>query len=223
MAHFGKDFNEFFKELAANNHKEWFDENRKRYEENIKKPFEEFVAALAMEMAKEEPELAKMDSRKFIFRINRDIRFAKDKSPYKLNRSAGISKHGRKNTAKAGLYFQMGPENIVIAGGAYQLSKEELAALREAIIKNHKEFKAAIAHKPFKAKFGEIRGAEHKRLPGKELAEFAKQEPLIYKKQFYYWAELPPEMVTDDRLLESVLEYHEAAKPFRDFVEKYVP
>lgn len=223
MGYFSSDFNQFFKELAANNHKEWFDENRKRYEENIKKPFEEFTAALSAHLAREEPELAKMDSRKFIFRINRDIRFAKDKSPYKLNRSAAISKHGRKNSAKAGLYFQMGPENVVIAGGAYQLSKEELAAFREAILKNHKKFRSSIEHKPFQSKFGEIRGEEHKRLPGKEFTEFAKQEPLIYKKQFYYWAELPPEMVTDDRLLDKVLEYHQSAKPFRDFVEKYVP
>ncbi|MCA1764062.1 MAG: DUF2461 domain-containing protein [Cryomorphaceae bacterium] len=219
MAFFNEDFNRFFIELAANNHKDWFDENRERYHNSIKNPFENFVAALSAKMAVDEPELANMDSRKFIFRINRDIRFAKDKSPYKLNRSAAISKYGRKNTANAGLYIQLGPENVVIAGGAYQPNREELQALREGIINRHHAFEKVISHEPFVSKFGEIRGEENKRLPGKEMTEFAKKQPLLYKKQFYYWAELPPEMVTDNRLLETVIAYHNAAKPFREFVE----
>ncbi len=223
MKYFKNDFNQFFIELAANNNKDWFDENRKRYEENIKKPFENFTSALSSELAKESPELTNMDSRKFIFRINRDIRFAKDKSPYKLNRSAAISKYGRKNTAKSGLYIQLGPENVVIAGGAYQLNRDELAAFREAIMDNHSEFKKALSHIPFKTKFGDIRGEENKRLPNKALTEFAEKEPLIYKKQFYYWAEMPPETVTDEALLEKVVDYHKAAKPFGDFVERYIP
>src|SRR5690606_4197407 len=96
MAYFTSDFIEFFKELAANNNKEWFDENRERYQKNVKIPFEKFVAALMAELKKDDPELTG-DPKKAIFRINRDIRFAKDKTPYKLNRSAAISKYGKKD------------------------------------------------------------------------------------------------------------------------------
>ena len=93
--YFSPDFLQFFKELAANNHKEWFDENRKRYETVVKKPFEVFVQHAIDEMAKLDPRLSELDPKKCIFRINRDIRFSKDKAPYKLNRSAAISVGGR--------------------------------------------------------------------------------------------------------------------------------
>ena len=90
--HFTPDFLNFFMELAPNNNKDWFDNNRDRYKKSVKEPFENFVEKLIKEMKKSE-EI--MDGRPsdFIFRINKDIRFSKDKSPYKLPRKATSTFH----------------------------------------------------------------------------------------------------------------------------------
>jgi len=220
MAHFSKDFNEFFKELAANNNKDWFDENRARYKNTIKEPFEVFIADLIDELSKYDPNLKGIDPKKTIFRINRDIRFSKDKSPYKLNRSAAISKGGKKDRAGAGIYIQLGPEMVALAGGAYEMHKDQLMKLRNYIANNHKSFRKAIESDAFQRHYGEIRGEENKRLPNKELTEAAEKEPHIYKKQMYYWTELSPELVHSDKLIPTVIEYFKAAKPVREFLRK---
>jgi uncharacterized protein (TIGR02453 family) len=220
MAYFSKDFNEFFKELAANNNKDWFDANRSRYKNTIKEPFENFIADLIAELSKHDPGLKGLDPKKTIFRINRDIRFSKDKSPYKLNRSAAISKGGKKDRAGAGIYLQLGPEMVAFAGGAYEMHTDQLIQLRNYIAKNQKVFRKAIESKEFREHYGEIRGEENKRLPNKELTEAAEKEPMIYKKQMYYWTELSPDLVHSDKLMPTAIEYFKAAKPVREFLRK---
>ena len=137
MKFFSPDFNQFFKELAANNHKDWFDQNRERYHRNIKEPFELFVTAVIDELKKEDSRL-NVNPKSTIFRINRDIRFSKDKSPYKLNRSAAIAPNGKKSIAQGGIYFEIGPGRVAIGGGAFQPDKEELQSLRDYIVSHPK-------------------------------------------------------------------------------------
>ncbi len=218
MSHFTSDFNQFFIELAANNHKDWFDQNRKWYEKEIKKPFENFMADLLAALKKDDPALD-MDPKKTIFRINRDIRFSKDKSPYKLNRSAAFSPGGGKDGSHAGLYLQFGPELITIGGGAYQPDKEQLRSIREKIMESEKQFKAAIEDPNFVETYGELKGEKNKRLPP-EFAAAAVGQPYLFNKQFYYMADFPPELITDDLLLDFVIEkYHDASK-FRSFLNE---
>jgi uncharacterized protein (TIGR02453 family) len=219
MSYFNEDFNQFFIELAANNNKDWFDANRSRYQKNVKEPFEKFVGDLIAELKKDDPELA-MKPKDCIFRINRDIRFSNDKSPYKLNRSAAISKYGRKEMARTGLYVQLGPEMVWIAGGAYMPDKDQLLDIRMEIAKSPKAFHDAINDPRFKETFGALQGEENKRLPNKELTEAAVNEPMLYKKQFYYSAEFPPDIITDDLLVEFIAEKHRDSKSVRDFLEK---
>ena len=96
MSYFSEDFLRFFKELAGNNNKEWFDLNRKRYFKEVKDPFHHFIEDLIAAVQKEDSNvnIAPKDA---IFRINRDVRFSKDKTPYKLQVSAIISKGGKKD------------------------------------------------------------------------------------------------------------------------------
>ena len=218
MTYFKSDFNAFFKELAANNHKDWFDVNRERYHENIKKPFEDFVAALMIELQKDDPHI-NGDPRKAVFRINRDIRFSKDKTPYKLNRSAFISRYGRKDGGYPGLYIHLGPEKVMIGGGIYNPDKQELQTIREYMMNHPKDLRDAINDPIFLEVFGSLKGEENKRLPTNELAEAAKKQPLIFKKQFFYSADFPAEIVTDDLLLEFIVEKHRDAKPVVDFFQ----
>lgn len=218
MTHFNRDFNEFFIELAANNHKDWFDENRDRYHRNIKKPFEDFVAAIVSNIRQSDPDFD-VDVPKSIFRINRDIRFSKDKAPYKLNRSAFISPYGKKDN-RPGLYVQLGPEKVMVGGGVFSPDADELMRIRKAIAASPKDFTKALSDKSFKKVFGELQGKENKRLPNKELTAAAEHQPLIYKKQFYYFREYPPEMVTDPNLVEKIVGDFRAAASVNEFLLK---
>ncbi|MBK8657755.1 MAG: TIGR02453 family protein [Bacteroidetes bacterium] len=96
MKYFNKEFFTFFDGLKKNNNKEWFDKNRSIYEQEVKLPFRQLVEDITAKMTKDLPELNQNIS-KAIFRINRDIRFAKDKSPYKTNVGAILSRTGTKD------------------------------------------------------------------------------------------------------------------------------
>lgn len=218
MSHFTSDFNPFFVELASHNNKEWFDLNRERYHTNIKKPFENFISDIAAEISKIDPNFI-VESRKAIFRINRDIRFSKDKTPYKLNRSAFLSPHGRKDN-RPGLYVSLGPESVRIGGGVFSPNRSELMKIRLAIVSNPNGFYEAIENKQFKKIYGKLQGAENKRLPTIELMNARLEHPLLLKKQFYYMVELPPETVNDSKLVQKVVSYYMAGAHVKHFFEK---
>ena len=218
MAWFTDDFNRFFKDLAKNNNKEWFDANRKRYETSVKRPFESFVAEAIKRIHKHDKSIT-IEPKDAIFRINKDIRFSKDKTPYKLEASAIISRAGRKDHAVPGIYFAFGPESVKFYGGCYQPEKEQLLAIREAILKDGKGFRKAIGGKPFLALFKEVQGEANKVLPPEFKAASAK-EPLIANKQFYVGAELPAKLVSDAKLLDILMEHWLAMCPFNQWLAK---
>ena len=218
MTYFTPDFLEFFKELAANNNKDWFDENRKRYHENIKKPFEDFVTAVINEMRKTDKEL-NVTYKDCIFRINRDIRFSKDKSPYKLNRSAAISRGGRKDHTTPGLYFEITPEHVRVYTGIYGMDKNQLQEVREEIAENLTKFNKLINEKKFKESYGEIHGEKNARIP-KEFQEAGEKQPLIYNKQFYVYTSFPPEIIFEEGLEKKLVDAYTIAKPLADFLHK---
>lgn len=218
MNYFSPDFLDFFKELAANNHKDWFDENRKRYEVNVKKAFEVFITDLIAAIQKQDKKI-EITYKEAIFRINRDIRFSKNKEPYKLNRSAIISPNGRKDKAFPGLYLEMGPEHFRIYGGVFQPDKEQLYAIRETIVSNPKEFNKLLKDKKFAAIFGEIRGEKNKVIP-KEFKEQGEQIPLVYNKQFYWFTQFEPELIESENLLDKTMEVYLANKKFMDYFAK---
>lgn len=218
MAYFSKKFNQFFIDMAPNNHKEWFDQNRKTYEKEVKEPFKKFVGDLIERLKEYDPKLD-VEPKDSIFRINRDIRFAKDKSPYKMHVAAAISRKGKKIHDYPGLYVHFGPEKVWIGGGAYSLSKESLEDVRSAIAARPKEFLKAINDSDFKATFRQIRGEAHKRIP-KEFKEVAEEVPLIANKQFYYMAEYDPETVEREDLLDFVVEHYRKAIPVHQFLAR---
>ncbi len=216
MAWFTPDFNKFFIELAPNNNKEWFDANRKRYEGSVKKPFEAFVAEVIKQVAKVDPKVT-IDPREAIFRINRDVRFSKDKAPYKSRMSAVVAAGGRKDHSSGGIYFEIGPENVAFYGGQYMPDKEQLQRIREHIATNLGQFKKLRTAKAFVDRFGEIQGEKNKIVP-KEFKEGLAKEPLIANKQFYFMAELSPKIVTDPELMAILMDHYKVMKPMNDFL-----
>lgn len=221
MAYFSEEYLRFFIDLAPNNHKEWFDANRKRYEEHVKKPFHDFIKHLISRFQAIDSSFSELEPKDCIFRINRDVRFAKDKSPYKLMMSAVISPKGKKDTSINGVYFELTPEYLRVYGGIYEIEKDDLYEAREAIAKDLRGFEAAITDPTFVKVYGEIRGEKNKVLP-KELKAAAEKQPLIYNKQWYFFTEFPPETILEERLDGIIMSCYEAGRPVEEFFQKRI-
>lgn len=221
MAFFTPDFLQFFIELAPNNHKDWFDLNRKRYEKSVKEPFKEFVEHIIKEIAKTDASFKDLEAKDCIFRINRDIRFSKDKTPYKMNVSAVVAPEGKKSKAVNGIYFEFGPEHVRVYGGIYEIDKDDLLTVREGIANDLNGFQEAYSNPRFKKVFGTILGEKNKVIP-KELKEAADKEPLIFNKQWYFYAQFDAETVLDPKLDQLLLDCFEAGKPVEHYFNKLI-
>lgn len=217
MPYFDDSFLAFFRELSENNHKGWFDENRKRYEKQIKKPFRAFLQAMIERMRIHQPDLM-VEPKDVVFRINRDIRFAKDKTPYKTHSAANIAKNGRKDE-RPGFYLHFSHEAAIIGGGAYAPSTQHLQAIRELISDQLDEFQAIIYEKEFKNFWGNVRGEQNKRIP-KVFRPTYEKEPLIANKQFYVFRELNPELILQPDLIQQLMGYFDKLLDFNNFLEQ---
>lgn len=213
---FTQDYINFFEELAANNHREWFHANKKRYENSVKKPFAAFVTEMIRRIQEEESDLL-IEAKDAILRINRDIRFAKDKTPYNTHCSAIIGPGGRKDKSIPGLYLQFSGTGVGVYGGAYMISKEQLQGIRTSIASDLASFDRIIQHVDFKKVFGAVRGEAHKRIP-KEFAAAHQEQPLIANKQFTYAADLPPDWLLKPNFPDKIMEYWHIARPLKDFL-----
>lgn len=216
MAWFEKEFIAFFKELEANNHKEWFDKNRKRYQQFVKDPFHDFVAEMISRIQKVDAEVA-IQPKEAIFRINRDIRFSKDKTPYKTAVSAVISPGGRKNLHTPGGYFELSTRGIQYYGGAHSLEKDQLHKVRTLIAKDAGGFRKLITDKKFVATFGQLLGDKNKRIP-KEFEIAAQREPLLFNKSFYFGKKLDAELIMSDKLADELFKLFITGMPFNMFL-----
>ena len=214
MAWFSEAFLDFFMELAPNNHKAWFDANRHTYQDRVRKPFLAFTQALIDELGKRDKRLVQ-PAASCLFRINRDIRFSKNKDPYKLHMAAAVSVNGKKDAGgRLGLYFQFSPEGIMFGGGAYAPDKTELKRIRDFIATEPANFEKAISNEAFRKRYGGIKGEKNKRLNEAEHKEAAELQPLMYNKQFYYMAEYEDAMpLLKADLLEWTLAHFDDAFP----------
>lgn len=208
---------DFLKDLAKNNNRDWFQANKARYEADLKKPFENFIGQIIREIQKEDPQIT-IEPKKAIFRINRDTRFSKDKSPYKTNVGAIIAPGGTKGKELPGLYIHVEAGAMMIGGGAYFLDKEPLYQVRQYIMMNPQRFNDIINNPDFKAHFENgILGEKNKKIPI-EFQETAVNQPLLYNKQFYVMAEFDPKNVLRDNAVDFVMTHYHAEKPLNNFL-----
>lgn len=213
-----KNFYNFLAKLESNNNKAWFDVHRSEYETEVKKPFEEFVMALGDELHRFDHEIAG-DFKKNIFRINRDIRFAKDKTPYKTHRSAAYSLHGKKDHNDPGYYIELGINQCGIAGGAWAPSPEKLQKIRSEIYYNSDEFHQIVEHKSFKKLLGGVQGEQSKKLP-KDIAAWGDESPYIYYKQFYFWTKFDLEDSLQKDFIQKIGAQFRAGYAFNQFLRR---
>ena len=218
MAHFDKDYPKFFRELSKNNNKDWFDENRKRYEKSIKVPFKGFMLDLVEHLQPLYPD-ADLSSNYSIMRINRDIRFSADKTPYKNHMAGMIMPSGIKDKTRPGFYVQANHEDVRVYSGAHMLDKGQLQNIRQYINDNLKEFNKLISSKSFTNTFGEVHGEKNKRIP-KEFQEAAEKQPLFFNKSFYWFFKLKASEVTSDSLVKQLVTNYKKSLPLNAFFDE---
>lgn len=221
MSYFSPKFIDFFKGLAANNSKDYFDQYRKIYTNEVKKPFQQLILDVQEELSKHDSKIKQMELKNSMFRINRDIRFSKDKTPYNLHVSAVVSPYGRKDMQYPGLYMHLSIDECHFGGGMYMPTKENLHKIREAIIKDRQGFEKAMKDKSFTKVYGTLAASEVNKILPKEFKDYGEQYPELFNKQFYYMAkhEGEPTILRPD-LKNFIVEHYQAAKVWDDWFKK---
>lgn len=205
---------QFLKELALNNNKEWFDVNRKRYEAE-KEAFNKVIAYLFDEISVFE-NLEGQTWKNCTYRINRDIRFSADKSPYKKNFGCSFEEGGKKS-GKAGYYLHIEPGNCFLAGGLWGPDKDQIQTVRQEIDYNADSLLKIIQNVEFKKVFGEIMGDGLKTAP-KGYEKDHEHIDLIKKNQWYVWHKYTDSEVIKPNFLDEVVNNCKTMKPFADWV-----
>jgi uncharacterized protein (TIGR02453 family) len=190
----------FLSDLKMNNNKEWFDANRDRYQA-VRNGFVDFLEGVIERIGKFDPGISGLDPRKCMFRINRDIRFSKNKAPYKTNFGASITEGGRASVF-SGYYIHIEPGSIFAGGGLYHPDSASLAKVRNHIHHEPDGLLSILKGKAFSNIYGGLQGDSLKTAP----RDFDKDHPhidLIRRKDFYV-----------------MREYGDAAAIAPDFAEK---
>jgi uncharacterized protein (TIGR02453 family) len=208
----------FFASLARNNRREWFQPRKHIYEEQLKAPMVELVSALSAEMIRFAPDYVG-EPAKAIYRIYRDTRFSKDKTPYKTHIAAIFPRRGLEKHGGGGLYFSVSAKEIEVAGGVYMPGPEALLAIRTHMAEHHEEFRKIIQARKLRTLMGELQGEQLSRVPKGFPREHAAADLLRYK-QWLVWAMLDPKLATTPKLLPEVRQRFEAMMPLLEFLNR---
>ncbi|HEY6975079.1 MAG TPA: DUF2461 domain-containing protein [Chitinophagaceae bacterium] len=212
----------FLKDLKKNNNREWFEANRKRYE-TAKKDFENLVQKVIEIHSRKDDKLASLKAKDCMFRINRDIRFSKDKSPYKTNFGASINKGGRKSML-AGYYFHCEPGQSFVGGGLWMPMPEELKKVRQEIDYCFDEFSKIIGNKRFKTVYGELYKGEDISLsrPPKGYEETNPAIGFIKLKSFIAMQQLDDPDLTNEMLAKKITDAFATLQPMIKFINRAI-
>lgn len=212
----------FLKKLKANNNKPWFDVNRPLYE-SAKADFLQFTAKLLEGISKFDKEIATagLDPKKCISRINRDVRFSKNKDPYKSNFFALINKGGKKSNF-ASYYFQMEPgNNSFVGGGAYMPMPLDLHAFRQEIDYNFDEWKSIVEEHSFKKIFPDgIQSPETLSRPPKGYDDQNPALEYLKMKGYYTFKSYSDKDLQSKDCIKKMLADYKAAMPLIQFLNR---
>jgi uncharacterized protein (TIGR02453 family) len=206
----------FLRSLARNNKRDWFQPRKHIFDGQVKAPMVEMVAALNRAMAEFAPEYS-TDPAKAIFRIYRDTRFSKDKTPYKDHIAASFPRRGMPRTGEGGYYFSVSDKEIEVGGGVYMPQPETLLAIRRHVAANHEELRRLLADRTVKRLLGDLQGDQLARMP-KGFATDHPAADLIRFKSYILYTTLAPDIATTPRLFTEVLKRFQAMTPFLNFI-----
>lgn len=206
----------FLAELAANNNREWFAEHKPAYEA-ARKNYIGFLDELLQEMETFEPAARDQKGKDLVFRIYRDVRFSKDKRPYKDHFGAYIAEGGRKSVLPGYYLHLAGKDQSFLAGGLWYPPAPELKAVRQEIDYNLDAFKQIVEGGEFTRLFGQVQGEMLKTTP----KGYDKDNPAIHYLRFKGWNGVMPlsdETVLRPDFMDVVLQAYRVLKPLNDFL-----
>ena len=210
----------FLKDLKKNNNKPWFDAHQKQYDA-AKMDFENFIQAVLDNHSKNDQDLKELTAKKCLFRINRDVRFSKDKSPYKTNFGASMDKGGKKS-GLAGYYFHLEPGRSFLGGGIWMPQPDALKKVRQEIDYCFDEFKKIITSKKFKTIYDELYTGEGVQL-SKVPQGFEKDNPAAEYLKFKSWlvmTDVNDKDLTSKNLLNKTVDAFHLMQPFIKFLNR---
>lgn len=211
---------DFLAKLDENNNREWFQQNKNQYDE-AKAEVELFVNSIIPDLAKFDDAVKYVEAKDCMFRIFRDVRFAKDKSPYKINMGAWIARAGRKSPGP-GYYVHIQPGGSFLAAGVYMPEPDQLKKIRNEIYYNITEFKSILNEKNLKKySAGLSENDKGKMAPRDFPKDFQEIEMLKYKHYTLSYP-LKDEIVVSDIFHETALKAFKAMYPFNMFLKRAI-
>lgn len=208
----------FLEDLRANNNREWFAENKTRYEQANKLMISLTEEAITIARAVD-PTIGPLAPKECVFRIYKDIRFSHDKTPYKTNMGAYIARGGRKSIY-GGYYLHLEPGASMLAGGIYMPDPDTLKRIRQEVYFNSPEFKGLLSDKTFVKYFGELSDeGKLKKAPRDYPADFPDAELLKYR-HYTMMHSVSDDVVCSARYPALIKSVFEAMKPINDFLNR---
>lgn len=208
----------FLAKLEKNNNREWFEKNKERYEAEVKAPMLELVSALGAEMVEYAPDYIP-EPKKAVYRVYRDVRFSKDKRPYKTNIAASFWRQNLPKNGSAGFYVHLDNQEALVAAGVYLPPPDLLRTLRLHVEQHHERLEAILGdHKRAKLT-GPLQGDVMSRLPKGFLPGHPAEE-LLRRKMYIYWVSFPPQEAEGAGFLKTISKRMEAMAPLVEFLNE---
>ncbi|SNS33918.1 TIGR02453 family protein [Granulicella rosea] len=201
----------FLKGLKKNNDRVWFDERKPVYEKELKAPMLALAEEINAGLAKFAPDYVR-PPQKAVMRIYRDIRFSKNKQPYKTHVSAWWTRQGLEKTSGGGFYLEIGERGVMIAAGVYMPEKEQLLAIRRHLLDHHERLRKIMNAKKLREAMTPIDPVRMTRGPKGFPADHAAMD-LILQRQWGVSATLPIEHALQPALVSDILTHMKLAYP----------
>lgn len=206
---------DFLKKLATNNNREWFKAHRAEYDAVVNE-IETLAGILIARISFFEPGVMRLEPKDCMYRIYRDIRFSKDKSPYKNHIGIFVNPKGKKSL-HCGYYLHMEPDNCMIAGGGWCPTPDMLRALRQSVFDNIDEFKDIVTDPTFHSYFPTIGMERLKTVPKGFPKDFEDME-YLQPKDYIVWRNVPDSFFREPDFIDQTIHTFETMKPFNDFL-----
>jgi uncharacterized protein (TIGR02453 family) len=215
---FHKDFQRFFQQLEQNNQKEWFDPRKAEYESIVRAPMLQLCELINRDLMDHAPEFI-LEPKKAVYRIYRDTRFSKDKTPYKTHVAAYWPHQGLRKTSHSGYYVALSHKSVELGGGCYAPEAPQLLQVRQYIQQNLSEWRSIVQAPALRKALGELQGDQLTRNPKGFAADDPASE-FLRRKAYFLFVTLPPETALDAGLLREVTKRFRLMTPLVEFLNR---
>jgi len=210
---------EFLEELKRNNRREWFQPRKQEYESLVRQPMERLVEELNARLARCAPRYI-TEPKKAVYRIYRDTRFSKDKTPYKTNVAASFGHAGVGKQPAAGFYCALGTEGVEVGGGIYMPGSDAVRVLRAHIGEHYERLQAILRNTKLRRLMGGLEGEQLSRNPKGFVPDHPAGDLLRYKQWISYHTRIERRIATSPKIVKQLGDCFEVMVPFVSFLNE---